>query len=272
MKKPVLWIVAAAIAVGLGAWAWRTLISPPPYIEVEPLSYTDFASWAVIPKETPPAVWTDGWAVDVFLVDSASELKGRSGKQLDKKEQNARLQGRMLEDGLQAVGPVYAPLYRADAKGDDLARAFLIYLKKHNHGRALVIASDTALPDALLTELQEEPDLMGRFGGFYRLGNQPQSVVLTEQPDQSMDSYCAAHLVESNTCVQDVTTIRQSGFATLSPDSALDDAATEFLGWLEANASPMAEPLGDLEEVEIVDIRRPGDTDERRAKKKTNRD
>jgi hypothetical protein len=35
----------------------------------------------------------------------------------------------MLEDGLTVIGPVYAPLYRADAKGDDLARAFLIYLK-----------------------------------------------------------------------------------------------------------------------------------------------
>ena len=271
MKKPLLWIVAAAIAVGLGVWAWRTLISPPPYIEVEPLSYTDYASWAVIPKENPPAVWTNGWAVDVFLVDSTSELKGRSGKQLDKREQNARLQGRMLEDGLQAVGPVYAPLYRADAKSDDLARAFLIYLKKHNRGRALVIASDTPLPEALLNEIQQEPDLMERFGGFYRLGNQSQSVTLTEQPDQSIDSYCPAHLVESNACVQDVVTTRKSGFAVLSPDSPLDDSAATFLGWLEANASPMAEPLGDLEEVEIVDIRRPGDTDERRAKKKSNR-
>ena len=35
--------------------------------------------------------------------------------------------------------------------------------------------------------------------------------------------------------------------------------------WLEANVAKMAEPLGSLEEVEIIDIRRPGDTDAKRA-------
>lgn len=267
MKKPVLWIASALIAVGLGAWLWRTVISPPPYIEMSPLGYTDYASWAVIPKETPPAVWQNGWAIDVFLVDSASELKGRSGKQLDKKEQTARLQGRMLEDGLTAIGPVYAPLYRADAKGDDLARAFLIYLRKHNHGRALVIAADTPLPDALLAEIELEPDLMERFGGFYRIGKNPESLTLIEDPTQSAEVYCPAHLVESGNCVKDIPTIRENGFSLLAPDSAVGESAAMFSEWLHANASPMAEPLGDLEEVEIVDIRRPGDTDERREKK-----
>ncbi|MEZ6000612.1 hypothetical protein [Hyphomonas sp.] len=271
MKKPALWIASAIIVAGLGAWLWRTVISPPPFIEVNPLSYTDYASWAVIPKETPPAVWQDGWAIDVFLVDSASELQGRTGKQLDKKEQKARLQGRMLEDGLSAIGPVYAPLYRADAKGDDLARAFLIYLRKHNHGRALVIASDTPLPDALLAEIQFEPDLTERFGGFYRVGKNPDSLALTENPDQPVETYCPDYLNESGDCVRDVTTVRDGGFAVLAPESDIGASAAAFQEWLQANASPMAEPLGDLEEVEIVDIRRPGDTDERRETK-NNRD
>jgi len=270
MKKPVLWIASALIAISLGTWLWRTVISPPPFIEVSPLSYTDYASWSVVPKETPPAVWQDGWATDVFLVDSASELKGRTGKQLDKKEQNARLQGRMLEDGLSAIGPVYAPLYRADAKGDDLARAFLIYLRKHNHGRALVIASDTALPDALLAELELEPELMERFGGFYRIGKKPETLSLTDNPETSVETYCPSHLTESAACVKDITTVRKGGFAVLAPDSSVTESAAAFGEWLNANASPMAEPLGDLEEVEIVDIRRPGDTDERRERK--NRD
>lgn len=270
MKKPVLWIVSAAAAIALGAWLWRTVISPPPYIDVSPLSYTDYASWAVIPKEMPPPVWKDGWAVDVFLVDSASELKGRSGKDLDKKEQNARLQGRMLEDGLSAMGPVYAPLYRADAKGDDLSRAFLIYLKQHNHGRAIVLAADTPLPEDLLAELQRDPNLTERFGGFYRIGKQPGSVTLVEDPALTIEAYCPAHFKEADTCVHDVTTIHRGGFAVLAPDTAVEDTdTTEFMAWLATNVSPAAEPLGDIEEVEIVDIRRPGDTDERRAKKKT---
>nr|WP_321362074.1 hypothetical protein [uncultured Hyphomonas sp.] len=270
MKKPALWIASALIAVGLGVWLWRTVVSPPPYIEMSPLVYTDYASWAVIPKQTPPAVWKDGWATDVFLVDSASELKGRSGKQLDKKEQTARLQGRMLEDGLTAIGPVYAPLYRADAKGDDLARAFLIYLRKHNRGRALVIAADTPLPDALLAEIELEPDLMERFGGFYRIGKNPESVTLIEDPAKSADAYCPAHLVDSDTCVKDLSTVHENGFSLLAPDSGVGESAAKFSEWLDANASPMAEPLGDLEEVEIVDIRRPGDTDERRKKSNRN--
>jgi hypothetical protein len=271
MKKPALWIASAVVAVGLGAWLWRTVISPPPYIEVSPLSYTDYASWAVIPKEAPPAVWQDGWAIDVFLVSNASELKGRTGKQLDKKEQRARLQGRALEDGLLAIGPVYSPLYRADAKEDDLARAFLVYLKNHNHGRALVIASDTPLPGALLSEIQFEPDLIERFGGFYRIGKNPDSLALVEDAEQSADTYCPAHLVDSGDCVRNVATVREDGFAVLAPDSAVGDSAAAFSEWLKSHASPMAEPLGDLEEVEIVDIRRPGDTDERREKETATR-
>ena len=269
MKKPVYWIVSALAAIGLGIWLWRSVISPPPLIEVDPLSYTDYASWAAIPKETPAPVWKDGWAVDVFLVDDASELKGRTGKQLDKREQKARLQGRMLEDGLSAIGPVYAPLYRSDAEGDDLSRAFLVYLKQHNRGRAFVIATDTTLPEALLSELKRDEELNTRFGGFYRLGKQPQAVSLTAESAPTADTYCMAHLNESGTCVHDVTTARHSGFAVLAPDSGLGaDPAADFMAWLKENAAPMAEPLGDLEEVEIVDIRRPGDTDESRRKRR----
>ena len=268
MKKPLLWIASAAIAIAAGVWLWRSVISPPPYIEVNPLSYTDYASWAVIPKETPPAVWSDGWAVDVFLVDEAAELKGRSGKQLDKVEQNARLQGRMLEDGLDAIGPVYAPLYRADAIGDDLSRAFLVYLKQHNRGRAFVIAANATLPDTLLAELQRDPELNERFGGFYRLGKRPETLALIEDTSKTGEAYCPSHLNETATCVHNIVTTRQGGLAVLAPDSGLGaDPATDFLTWLHENASPSAEPLGDLEEVEIVDIRRPGDTDESRSKR-----
>ena len=267
MRKPLIWIASAVIALAGGIWLWRTVINPPPYIEVSPLSYTDFGSWAVVPKQAPSPVWRDGWAVDVFLVDDTSELKGRSGKQLDKAEQRARLQGRMMEDGLSDIGPVYAPLYRADAKGDDLARAFLIYLKQHNHGRAFVIAADTPLPDALLAELQRDSSLSERFGGFYRFGKTPEAQILLEDPMLTADSYCAPHFVETASCVKDLTTVRQGGLEMLASDSGLGDKPAGFLAWLEANASPMAEPLGDLEEVEIVDIRRPGDTDESRKKR-----
>ena len=108
---------------------------------------------------------------------------------------------------------------------------------------------------------------MERFGGFYRIGKNPESLTLIEDPAQSAEVYCPVHLVESGNCVKDIPTIRDNGFSLLSPDSAVGESAAMFSEWLHANASPMAEPLGDLEEVEIVDIRRPGDTDERREKK-----
>ena len=272
MKKPAVWIAAAAVAIALSALLWRTVISPPPYIEITPLSYSDYASWSVIPKEQPAPVWTDGWAVDVFLVNEASGLKAHSGKGLDKREQRARLRGRLLEDGLSVVGPVYAPMFRTDAIGDDLSRAFESYLKQHNRGRAFIIASDTALPPSLLAFLDTEPDLNERFGGFYRLSPAKGSVALVETGDATakpLTSYCGAHLVDDGTCVVDVGTARQGGYKVLAENSGLGAApVTPFVDWLKANAAPMAEPLGDLEEVEIVDIRKPGDTDERRTKKK----
>ena len=39
------------------------------------------------------------------------------------------------------------------------------------------------------------------------------------------------------------------------------DNLTGYKEWLEANVAKTAEPLGALEEVEIIDIRRPGETD-----------
>lgn len=42
------------------------------------------------------------------------------------------------------------------------------------------------------------------------------------------------------------------------------DLIASFPTWLDENVGKMAEPLGDFEEVEIVDIRRPGETDDER--------
>ena len=39
------------------------------------------------------------------------------------------------------------------------------------------------------------------------------------------------------------------------------DRVAQHKEWLEANVAKTAEPLGALEEVEIIDIRRPGETD-----------
>ncbi|MCA8902466.1 MAG: hypothetical protein KDA53_14585 [Hyphomonas sp.] len=269
MKKFVLWCAAAAIGIAGLVWLWRTVIAPPPWLEVSPLSYSDYGSWAVIPKESPEPVWTGGWAVDVFLIDEDSALKARSGAGLDKKEQFARLQGRMLEDGLSLIGPVYAPLYRSDAVGDDLSRAFRIYLKQHNRGRAFVIATNSEVPASVLSQLTGDADLTDRFGGFYRFGRTPSNVSLVDTDGTAeaapVTAYCNAHLVDTGACVVDLTTVRKSGYDVLAPESGLADApVTGLAAWLSDNVAPMAEPLGDLEEVEIIDIRRPGDTDERR--------
>ena len=57
---------------------------------------------------------------------------------------------------------------------------------------------------------------------------------------------------------------REKGLWTLTSEGTPGgEMVATFPEWLEVNVGKMAEPLGDFEEVEIVDIRRPGETDEK---------
>ncbi len=250
---------------------WQNVLNRPDKLALSPLSYSDFASWSVVPKEAPPAVWQAGWNIDVFLIDQAAELSARTGAQLDKREQQARLQGRSLEDAFSKLGTVYAPLFREEARNDDLTRAFQLYLKQQNRGRAFVIVAGAPVPSGILDMLRSDAILRARFGGFYVLETDdltPANALEASGVDAGVTTgaaYCDAHLVDDGTCIVPLQVSKSHGLLTLAENSGLGaDPAGPFLAWLESNAQKIAEPLGDLEEVEIIDIRRPGDTDERR--------
>lgn len=264
-------LVAAAFALGGGWWLWNNIISPQPLLDLEPLNYTEDSSWAALPVQTPPAVWSGEWGVDVFVVSKDARLVARTQVGLEKRERVARAQADALRTYLQPVGEVYAPLFRGNAESDDITRAFETYLRTDNRGRALVITHDMPLPDSVLARLEQDPELRNRFGGFLslstaRTGITPLYADGSAPNDEGTFPWCNARLNEANSCQMIVPARKVKGLWVLESEGVPGgDMIATFPDWLEANVGKMAEPLGDFEEIEIVEIRRPGDTDERRA-------
>ena len=271
MKRlTVLIVIAAVLAIGAGPWVWNTFISPRPQLELDPLKYNEDSSWSALPVEDPEPVWSGGWGVDVFLISEDSALRGTTQASLQKRELRGRRQAQAFKASLESAGEVYAPLYRANAVSDDVTRAFETYLRRDNRGRALIIAHDRPIPESILARLEQDASLRERFGGFLSISDTRNGIPpLHEAPkDAAADgtlSYCSDRLNEAESCQMVVPAQREKGVLVLTSEgTAGGDLVSGFPEWLEANVGKMAEPLGDFEEVEIVDIRRPGDTDESR--------
>ncbi len=271
MKRSTLVIaIIALLAVG-GWWLWNNVISPKPMLELEPLNYMEDSSWAALPVQAPPAVWSGDWGIDVFIVSEDAALEARSQAGLEKKERLARAQAGALKASLQSIGEIYAPLYRSNAQSDDVTRAFETYLRTDNRGRALVIAHDTSLPESVLARLEQDETLRDRFGGFLSISDArsgiPKLLEAGMAPAEGAPlPYCNDRLNDASSCQMIVPAHKSKGLWVLDGEGVPGGELIEsFPEWLETNGSKMAEPLGDFEEVEIVDIRRPGDTDERRA-------
>lgn len=273
------WILialAAVLVIGAGPWIWNTIISPKPQLDLSPLKYNEDSSWSALPVQDPAPVWRDGWGVDVFLVSKDSALRGKSQSGLQKRERKAREQAQALKASLQEAGEVYAPLYRDNARNDDVTRAFETYLRRDNKGRALILAHDVPLPPSVLGRLEQDENLRERFGGFLSISDTRQGIPsLKEDAGESSEDtplpYCTPRLVEADSCQMIVPAHKVKGLWVIAEEGVPGgETIAEFPAWLEENVGKMAEPLGDFEEVEIVDIRRPGDTDERREKEDDN--
>ena len=271
MKRfTVLIAIAAVLAIGAGPWVWNTFISPRPQLELDPLKYAEDSSWSALPVEETAPVWVDGWGVDVFLVSEDSALKGTTQSELQKRELRGRRQAQSLKDHLGLVGEVYAPLYRDNATHDDLTRAFESYLRRDNRGRALVIAHDRPLPESILARLEQDSSLRERFGGFLSISDTKDGIpplAVSGEP-ASVDEplpYCSDRLNDAASCQIVVPADKKKGLWILTSEGTPGgDLIASFPTWLDENVGKMAEPLGDFEEVEIVDIRRPGETDDER--------
>ena len=146
--------------------------------------------------------------------------------------------------------------------------ALKFYLDDHNRGRAFVIATDHPLPPEMLAPILDDESLRERFGGFLRLtrarGDDAlfSSIAGLENTASNFLAYCPPQYAEAETCQPVVEIGRQDGMMIVSQDEPIaGDNLTGYKEWLEANVAKTAEPLGALEEVEIIDIRRPGETD-----------
>jgi len=257
-KKITIALVAVLLAVAVGAviWSMRT-----PKVATGPAVPTfDYAagnSWAVKPDAPPPAVWETGWAIDVVLLDAGSALEVSDTVGLEKRRNEAAEKLSDLGAAFDSIGPVYAPYLRAASLDEDAASAFTQYLASDNRGRAFVIAADRPLAAALLPVFESDPLVRDRFAGVLLYGG-PGS-----EPGPASGApaagICSRRYKAEAGCTEPVELRRSGGGYVMTGGGRLING---FKAWLNDHASKLAEPLGDLEEVEIIDIRRPGETGE----------
>lgn len=263
--------ILIVLAVGLGPWAYRTLFVSGDPMMLPPFDYRTNDGWAVLPAEIPAPVWKDGWAVDVILIAPGASLSPRSESELVSQTMRSREQVEGLAESFSSVGPVYAPLYRKTSEQSDLTAALQHYLDKQNRGRAFVIATDHPLATETVESLKADEDIRARFGGFLRLtrhdSDDPFPALLKgDGVAMNLQAYCPEQYSEAAECQPVVRIGRQDGVLIVAQDTPIGgNNLADLPTWLEANVAKTAEPLGALEEIEIIDIRRPGDTDAKRA-------
>ncbi|MFN7164781.1 MAG: hypothetical protein ACK4P2_08170 [Hyphomonas sp.] len=256
-RKIILALIAILLAVATGAIFWSMREAPVATGPAVPtFDYAAEGSWAVQPKLPPPAVWETGWEVDVILLASDAALEISDRVALEKRRDAAAEDLTGIAAAFEKIGPVYAPYLRAATANADMANALGQYLATRNRGRAFLIATDRPLPDTLRPHFETDPLLRDRFGGVLLYGQ-----------DNSGDGnpagapgevVCSRRFKADEGCVERIELRRAGGRYELSGGERLTNG---LVTWLNDHTSKLAEPLGDFEEIEIIDIRRPGETD-----------
>jgi hypothetical protein len=245
MNRALLIGIGAAVVVAGGIAAWKLYPTPEPEpVHLPPYNYSLAESWDVKPTEEPAAVWEDGWAIDVVQLTTDTKRKPEE-----------------VAAALSAIGPVYAPKLRKQHFGDDAAEALQQYLEENNHGRAFVIASNLPLPPSTVPLINADPMVRARFGGVLLLDGQ----VAPFAPGVNPASICSDRFGAGEVCAAAVELGKQDGewvIKTQEGEPMGGPVIDGFAEWLHGSAPKLAEPLGDLEEIEIIDIRRPGQTDD----------
>ena len=251
-RKLVLALIAILLASTIGAVVWST--RPTPAATGPALPTFDYAadnSWAVAPDLPPPAVWEADWKVDVVLLsgEAALEISGRVA--LEKRRDEAAEELSRLSSAFDEIGPVYAPYLRAASFDADADAALRNYLSTDNRGRAFVIVTDRPLSAESIAIFDGDPLLRTRFGGILYTGGD------AAHADVLPPTACSRRYKPETGCVARVELRRSGSRYERTGGEQLTNGLTR---WLNDHASKLAEPLGDLEEVEIIEIRRPGET------------
>ena len=245
-----------AIAVCAVLWSMRTpKVATGPALPT--FDYASDDSWAVSPEAPPPAVWESGWAIDVVLLDTGSALETSDNVAVEKRRNSAAGHLSDMATAFDAIGPVYAPFLRASNLDSDTASAFGHYLSTDNRGRAFAIATDKALPADVLSALEADALLRDRFAGVLFYGDSDTAPAFAN--GLAGKSVCSRRYSAGAGCSETVDLRRSGGNYAMTGGGRLING---FTTWLNDHASKLAEPLGDLEEVEVIDIRRPGETGE----------
>jgi hypothetical protein len=248
-RRLLLALIAGLITLAVLALAWslrpKATESAAPLAE---LNYAEAASWAVRPANPPPAVWESGWALDVFVLNSAAAISSDADA-----ARKAAETSKAMAAAFSGLGEVYAPHLRETDTTADAARAFLAYLATDNRGRAFLIATDLPLPDEFVSAIAEDPLLRDRFAGVLTFGENP---VAGFSPSTETSSVCSRRYEAGSGCTLGVDIKRSGGRYTLDGEAAGGGALTSgLIAWLNDNAARLAEPLGELEEIEIIDIK-----------------
>ncbi len=243
-------LLVAAIAVAV--WFMR----PAKPITISTLPDFDYAapeSWAVRPETPPPAVWEAGWDIDAVIISTGASIETGAAETEERRLLAAAKSLGTLSEVFASIGPVYAPLVRAGNAEADIAAALQHYIEEDNRGRAFVIATDTALPAFLAEMLAADSLLRDRFVGVLTFGETPDSAGFA--PGTNKADVCSRKFEREEGCTLAIE-LRKSGTNySYSGEGTPGGALTSgFTNWLHDNASKLAEPLGDLEEVEIVEI------------------
>jgi hypothetical protein len=249
-KRLALYIVPGLLVLtGLALF----LMARKPAVETGPalptFDYSDAGSWAVRPALPPPAVWENGWAVDVVVISASDALDISEKVEIEKRRTRAADELEKVAAAFAPIGDVYAPYLRAADISGDAAAALQVYLENDNRGRAFFIASDAPLAAGIGPVISKDPMVQKRFGGLFLYAD--------GAPDESAAALpvpCARADEAGAGCVSDVKLRKAGGGYQASGTEAITDG---FIDWLSYKAPKLAEPLGELEEIEVAPIQKP---------------
>ena len=287
----ILILVALASWFGLKNIVYQSFFAGDIPAEQTASTYNGDDGWILIPVETPPGAWLDPWGVDVFIVPPPSGVSAGDGLVGDfhpGARQELAAHAHQIEKVFAPAGPSYSAIYRHpsasatsqtsnwDVSREDLVMAFERYLYTKNNMRGILLVSAPGTEDLippLLARIDSDPRLLERFSGVVWLQDSQSAPQVDINCSPVMAGECSVlgQVTKANGWLSWITPQMPRRSVKFQFAAAEDLAAeltqrnTKLSIWLDENAPKPAEPLGGLEDMEIVEvapIRRPGETDE----------